>query len=103
MMEETAQERQTRARPLAAARQIITLSLPQPTSAIPGLRPDKLSPSPSLSSGSSWGTPGPRGAGVEGESGYDKGDISWLAEMISRHVFCRGQQYGVYRDIYICR
>ena len=95
MMEETAQERQTRARPLAAARQLITLSLPQPTSAIPGLR--------DLSSGSSWGTPGPRGAGVGGESGYDKGDISWLAEMISRPVFCRGQQYGVYRDIYICR
>lgn len=68
---------------------------PSPTSAIPGLR--------DLSSGSNWGTPGPQGAGVGGESGYDKGDISWLAEMISRHVFCRGQQYGVYRDVYICR
>ena len=45
----------------------------------------------------------PTGCRLGGESGYDKGDISWLAEMISRHVFCRGQQYDVYRDVYICR
>lgn len=32
---------------------------------------------------------GPIGCGGGGEYVCDKGDLSWVAEMISRHVFCR--------------